>query len=303
MLRVLRCGAGVPVTPMATRSTETPAGTHTRRVIVVANEVLGGDRLLEEVTRHLGSNANAEVMVVSPALVGSPLALAAGNVDDDISAARDRLEASVRALRQRGIQATGEVGESDPNLAIQDAVAKFAADEVIIVAHARERANWQEKDVVERAKRDLTVPITYIEVDSGGAAPAVRDVTDVRPEGNRVAADRAQAEFETDYLPPLSRADRLTLALGVLGILGLWLLAANCQGDLFQDYSADDPACIALLTIASLMTTVTIMHVVMLLLLRSGNYRGGLTRFISKTILYSMPVALVAGVVLTIVAS
>jgi hypothetical protein len=288
---------------MATRSTETPAGTSTRRVIVVANEVLGGDQLLDEVTRHVGDNVNAEVMVVSPALVGSPLDLAAGNVDDDISAARRRLEASVRALQQRGIHATGEVGESDPNLAIQDAVAKFAADEVIIVAHPRERANWQEKDVVERAKRDLTVPITYIEVESGGPAPGVRDVKDVRPEGDRVAADRAQAEFETDYFPPMSRTDRLTLAVGVLGILALWLLAANCQGDLFHDYSADDPACIALLTIASLMTTVTIMHVTMLLLLRSGNYRGGLTRFISKTILYAMPAALLAGVVLTIVAA
>jgi hypothetical protein len=101
----------------------------------------------------------------------------------------------------------------------------------------------------------------------------------------------------------MSRTDRLTLAVGVLGILALWLLAANCQGDLFHDYSADDPACIALLTIATLMTTVTIMHVTMLLLLRSGNYRGGLTRFISTTILYTMPAALLTGVVLTIVAA
>src|SRR5687768_2363659 len=242
---------------MATRSTGTPAGTHTRRVIVVANEVLGGTELLDQVTGHLGETANAEVMVVSPALVGSRLDLAAGNVDDDISEAHRRLEASVRALQQRGIQATGEVGESDPNLAMHDAVAKFGADEVIIVAHPAERANWQEKGVVERAKRELTVPITYIEVEAGGSAgPAVRGVQDVPPEGDRVAADRAQAEFETDYLPPMSRADRLTLAVGGLGLLGLWLLAANCQGDLFQDYSADDPACIALLTIAILMTTV-----------------------------------------------
>jgi len=288
---------------MSTTPTGSPAGTQMRRVVVAANDVLGGTELLDEVTRHLGEDKNVEVMVVFPALVGSPLALAAGNIDEDISTARRRLEASVRALQAKGINATGEVGESDPNLAIQDAVAKFAADEVIIVAHPKERANWQEKDVIEQAKRDLTIPITYIEVEAHAVTPAVRDVKEVTPEGDRTAADMAQAEFEADYLPPMSRPDRLALALGPLGVIGLWLMAANCRGDLLHDYSTDDPSCIALLTIAILMTIVTAIHVPMLLLLRSGNYRGGLARFISKTILYGMPAALLAGVVLTILAA
>ena len=164
---------------MATRPTDTPVGTGStqgRRVLVVANEVVGGDELVEEVSRRVGDPDNAEVMIVSPALVDSPLDLVAGDVDDDIEAARRRLQISVEALRRKGIQASGEVGEAEPGLAILDALVKFPADEVIIVAHPDEDANWLEKDVLGRARRELTIPITHIEVEPRAAGPSVKQV-------------------------------------------------------------------------------------------------------------------------------
>jgi hypothetical protein len=274
----------------------------TRRILVAASEVLGGDELLDELTPHLGGNGDTDVLIVSPALVKSPLDLAAGDVDDDISDAGRRLEASIRALREKGIQASGEVGESDPGLAIRDGVAKFAPDEVIIVAHPSERANWQERDLIERAERELTIPTRYIEVEPRGDAPAVNQAREVQVHGERTAAQRAREELDTYYLPPLSRRDRFALVLGPAGVLALWLMAANCHGDMFQDYHLDDPACIALLTIATLTTIWVAIHVPLVLLLRSGNYRGGLAAFMAKTILYGMPVALVAGLALLIAA-
>jgi hypothetical protein len=273
-----------------------------KRILVAASEVLGGDELLDELTQHLGANGDTEVMIVSPALVRSRLDLAAGDVDDDISDAQRRLEASISALREKGIQANGEVGESDPGLAIRDGVARFAPDEVVIVAHPSERANWQERDLVERAERELTIPTRYIEVESQGDTPAVKHVQDVPVHGERTAKERARAEFETDYLPPLSRRDRLALVLGPAGVVALWLMAANCQGDIFHDYGADNAGCIALLTISILTTIWVAIHVPLVLLLRSGNYRGGLAAFMAKTILYGMPVALVAGAILMIAA-
>ena len=107
---------------------------------------------------------------MSPARVASPLDLAAGDVDDEIEEAHRRLEASVDALREKGIQASGEVGEADPILALRDALRQFPADEVIIVAHLARRATWLEKDLLERARRELTVPITYVEVEPGRGA-------------------------------------------------------------------------------------------------------------------------------------
>jgi hypothetical protein len=169
---------------MATRPQEPPAGTRSasraRRVLVVANDVVGGEQLLREITRRIGEAQHAEVMIVSPALVDRPIDLLAGDVDDDIVEARRRLQASVEALRTQGIAATGEVGEANPVLAMQDALAKFPADEVFIIAHEHERANWLERDVLEKARRELTIPVTYIEVEPSGdtGTPEVRSVED-----------------------------------------------------------------------------------------------------------------------------
>jgi len=288
---------------MATRPSDTsPAAgdrrERARRLVVLANEAVGGERLVEEIVRHAG--AGAEARIVSPTLVESPLDLAAGDIDGDREKARHRMQASIEALRGKSITATGEVGEADPVLAIHDALVRFPADEVIIVAHPSERATWLEKDILARVRGEVPVPITHIEVAPDGADGQVENVREVSSLRDEARADLAQAEFETDYLPPMSRRDRLTLAVGPLGTLALWLMAANCRGDLFHDYSADDPACIALLTIAILATIVTIIHVPMLLLLRSGNYRGGLADFMAKTVLYGIPAAVLAGVALTI---
>ena len=57
------------------------------------------------------------------------------------------------------------VGEADPNVALEDGLRLFPADEVVIIAHSGEQAAWAEHDVVEQARSRLTIPITYIEVD------------------------------------------------------------------------------------------------------------------------------------------
>jgi hypothetical protein len=267
-------------------------------VLVLANEAVGGEQLVAEVLKR---SDDAEVRIVSPALVGSPLDLAAGNVDDDIAAAGRRLQASVDALQQKGLQVSGEVGEAQPDLALRDALVKFPADEVIIVAHPEESATWMEKDLLERARRELSVPITYVEVGPAGAEQDVRDVQDVAPEGPRVAAEQAQEEFETDYLPPMSRRDRFALALGPLGTLALWLLAADCRGHLPHDFSGD-AGCIAITVLAIFGLITAAIHVPALLLLRSGRYTSkGLADFMSLLIFVYFIPALIASATIALV--
>src|SRR5918992_4949240 len=112
-------GGGYPYR-MATEPTGTTQGRRNgdgvHRVLVVANEVVGGSRLVDEVVRRARDGA-AQVKIVSPALVDSPLKLGAGEVDDAIEDARRRLQASVHALEHEGVEASGDVGEADPNLA------------------------------------------------------------------------------------------------------------------------------------------------------------------------------------------
>jgi hypothetical protein len=290
---------------MATRPKEPPAGargeSRTRRVLVVANDVVGGNELLEEITRRIRRAGDAEVMIVSPALVDRPLDLLAGEVDDDIQEARRRLQVSVDALRRNGIPADGEVGEADPVLAMRDALAKFPADEVFIIAHPHERANWLEQDVVEKAQRELTIPVTYIEVEPSGdtGKPEVRDVQDLTPEGGRVAADRAQEEFDADYLPPMPPRDRAALVVGPLGCIALALLAIDCQGDIGVDFTPSDAGCIVSWVLGVFAFIVTAIHVPAILMLRSGNETraGGLTAFMSLTVLWLIPaMVLIAAV-------
>jgi hypothetical protein len=290
---------------MATRATDTSAGSdrtaRAKRILVLANEAVGSGRLVDEIVARAGDPDKAAVMIVSPALVSSPLDLAAGDVDDDIAGARRRLEISVYALRARGVEASGEVGEAEPDLALRDALVKFPADEVVVLAQPEESATWLEKDLLERVRRELTIPITHIEVKPADPAQ-VAEVTDVEPKARRVAAEQRAEEFDANYLPPLSTRDRFALALGPLGTVALWLLASSCQGELPQDFSGD-AACIAITVLAIFGTVTAAIHVPATLLLRSGRYTSrGLAEFMSLFMFVYFIPALVVATILALVA-
>jgi hypothetical protein len=277
---------------MSTRPTDTQEsrsrnGDATYRVVILANEVIGDEALVQEILRHT-KGREAEVRIVAPATVKSPLDLATGDVDDDIDEARRRLDASIDALQQHGIKASGDVGEADPNLALEDALRRFRADEVIIVVHPRERQTWLEQDVVDRARRELTVPITYIEVDGADSgSPGVRDVKEIEPHGDQRAADIAQASFESDYLPPMPRRDRAALIVGPLGTIALALLAIDCAGQF--DIGAWDPGCFASWVGGVYAFIVTAIHVPAILVLQGERYAGGLRNFMSISVLVIVP--------------
>ena len=134
------------------------------RVLILANEAIGDETFLREIRRHIEGRP-AEVRIVAPTLVKSGLDVLTGDVDDERAEADRRLEATLAALERNGVEASGTVGEADPNVALEDGLRLFPADEVVIIAHSGEQAAWAEHDVVEQARSRLTIPITYIEVD------------------------------------------------------------------------------------------------------------------------------------------
>jgi hypothetical protein len=145
----------------------------TYRILVVANETVGGRALLEEI-RNRARGRRVEILVVSPALTGSAAKLYSGEVDEALAEARRRQLDSVAAIRALGLAARGEVGDSDPNVAIEDALGGFPADELIVSTHTPERSRWLERGVVEKARREVDLPITHVIVDleAERAAPA-----------------------------------------------------------------------------------------------------------------------------------
>jgi hypothetical protein len=78
---------------------------------------------------------NANVLVVAPAL-NSRLRRWASDEDRARRRAAERLRAYLDQLEKLGVHAEGRVGDTDPLLAIADALAMFPADEIVIAADA-----------------------------------------------------------------------------------------------------------------------------------------------------------------------
>ena len=139
-------------------------GDGTYRLLAVANETVTGRALLEEIGERCRGR-EAEILVVTPALAGSRAAHWASDLDEGIELARQRMELSLIAIREAGLKARGEVGDSDPNVAIEDALRSFAADEIVISTHPPERSRWLEHRVVQRAREEIDLPVTHVVVD------------------------------------------------------------------------------------------------------------------------------------------
>lgn len=137
------------------------------RLLVIANETVGGEALLSEIRKRC-RDRECEILVVIPALVGSRAAHWASDVDEAVELARQRMELSLMELKNLGLRARGEIGDSDPRTAIEDALHLFPADEIIISTHPPERSHWLEHGIVERARDEIDLPVTHVIVDVAG---------------------------------------------------------------------------------------------------------------------------------------
>ncbi len=142
------------------------------RILVLANETVGGRALLAEIENRV-KGRNSEILVVVPALTSSPLEHWASDVDAALDEARERLDASLATMASAGLRASGHVGDHhEPNAALEDALREFPADEVIISTHPPERSRWLERGVVKRAREEVPLPITHVVVDLEAEAGA-----------------------------------------------------------------------------------------------------------------------------------
>jgi hypothetical protein len=140
---------------------ESPPGV--RRILVIANETVGGQRL-RQTLQEKAQDVGAELFVVSPAL-NSPLRHWVSDEDNARAAAQQRLDASLAQLAGDGLRARGEVGDGDPLQALEDALRKFGADEIVISTHPAGKSHWLEQNLVDRARERFELPITHVVVD------------------------------------------------------------------------------------------------------------------------------------------
>jgi hypothetical protein len=131
-----------------------------RKVLALVAEPISGDVLRSA----LGDDADeAEVMVVAPAL-DSKTRFWTSDSDDAIARADAVQSETVERMAEQGVDAVGDTGESDPLLALQDALATFPAEEIVIVTHPEGERNWAEDDLLEQAQGRFELPVRQLEV-------------------------------------------------------------------------------------------------------------------------------------------
>src|SRR5215218_8603194 len=131
-------------------------------VLVLANETIGGGKLLDAV-RERGADGNTRFHVVVPQTKPRH-----GNVIYD-EAVRDsaqvRVDLALAFMREEGIHGAGEVGDGDPLNAAIDAIADHNIDEIIVSTLPSQSSGWMKRDLIEALESATGLPVQHVVVD------------------------------------------------------------------------------------------------------------------------------------------
>jgi hypothetical protein len=132
-----------------------------RRLLVVATASVPAAALRASLRAHAGEDA--ETLVVAPASGISRLDWLTNAEDDARADAAERADEVAEAAPTDDVES--RVGDSDPLLAIEDALRTFAADELVVVTLPDEDAAWLEQGSAEAALDRFSLPVTHLVVD------------------------------------------------------------------------------------------------------------------------------------------
>jgi hypothetical protein len=137
-----------------------------RRLLVVTTAEVADGALLRDLVRGRAGD-DAEMLVVAPASDLSRLDWLT-NAEDDA-----RTEAGSLAVKTAAATPTDDVearvGDSNPLMAIEDALRTFAADEILVVGHPDDQAGWLEEGTGATAQARFSIPITRVTIAEDGS--------------------------------------------------------------------------------------------------------------------------------------
>ena len=139
----------------------TPSG-KANRVLVLANKNVAASELFD-VLRRVDAQRRAEYFIcvpVNPVDTGQaertgPLFV----LDATVTAAHDRLDAILTAMRDIGLSAEGELGDYRPLRALDAAVRRFQPDQLVI---AEARSAWLRLGMVDRVRAAYPIPVQHV---------------------------------------------------------------------------------------------------------------------------------------------
>lgn len=128
------------------------------KLLVLTPEPVNADMLRSA----LGDEVEgAEVLVVSPATNESKLAFWVSDPDEAIAEAETAQEETVERLEEEGVDAAGATGESEPAVALQDALATFPADRIVVFSHPESERDYREDEGLADAEERFGIPVTH----------------------------------------------------------------------------------------------------------------------------------------------
>jgi hypothetical protein len=129
-----------------------------KRVLAVVSEPVSADAL-----RSAVGTEDAEVLVVAPAL-NTRTRWLLDDPDPAIERSQEVADETVARMDDGEIDAAGGTGESDPVLAVRDALVTFDADVIVLFTHEGGERNWLEEGLVEEVRALADVPVEHVVV-------------------------------------------------------------------------------------------------------------------------------------------
>jgi len=264
------------------------------RLLAIVTDPLEGREPIEEIRRVTNGSATDEVRLVVPKVPETRFRDLMGDVDEPAHHAEEVLSASLATLRREGIRASGDVGDSDPVLAAQDALREGPVDEILIFEHGGDSTPWFEDGLFERAQEQLEPPLRMVVLEH---EPGGDHVVDVERAG-RGTEEHIEHEVGASYFPGLSRSDFAGIMVGIVGTIVAAVLAAigASEANTVSGWHA------AAVLIAIGLALLNMAHVVGLTLFESVGYRGGFSRFFHTVALVLTPAAVLANLLILLLA-
>jgi hypothetical protein len=151
LIERIRQATGLPIEHVIVDLRDEPV----EHTLVVANETVGGRKLIEELERR-SSESLHRFTVICPQ---------GGKELEARMSAGERLERTLKELRAAGLDVVGQVMEGDPLTAIENAHQYHPADEIIISTFPGGRSRWLRGDLINAVRRATGKPVVHIEIE------------------------------------------------------------------------------------------------------------------------------------------
>jgi hypothetical protein len=133
-----------------------------KRILALVSEPVSGEVLKRAVGERVAERA--EVLVVAPAL-NTRIRFLLDDPDPAIERSDAVQEETVERMLEEDVDAAGDTGDSDPVQAVQDALATFPADMVVLFTHSGGERNWLEEGIVDEVRQRFDGPVEHMLVE------------------------------------------------------------------------------------------------------------------------------------------